>query len=59
MNNDNQKRKRRSYSKKFKRDAVALVTGQGDKVTEAGRSLVIKADLIRRWRNEFEAMAMG
>ena len=54
-----EKRKRRQYTEDFKRDAVALVTEQGYKVSEAGRSLGIKPDLIRRWRQEFEQEAAG
>jgi len=52
-------RTRRKYTEDFKRDAVALVTEQGYKVSEAGRSLGIKPDLIRRWRQEFEQEMTG
>lgn len=48
-----EKNRRRSYTEEFKRDAVTLVTEQGYKYAEAGRSLGIKPDLIRRWRQEF------
>jgi len=41
-------RKRRSYTENFKRDAVALVTEQGCKASEAARSLGIGGNLIRR-----------
>jgi len=54
-----EKRKRRQYTEDLKRDAVALVTEQGYKVSDAGRSLGIKPDLIRRWRQEFEQDAAG
>ena len=47
-------RKRREYTEDFKRDAVALVTEQGYKASEAARSLGIGANLIRRWKREFE-----
>jgi len=50
---------RRKYTVDFKRDAVALVTEQGYKVSEAGRSLGIESDLIRRWREEFAQEASG
>jgi len=50
---------RRKYTVDFKRDAVALVTEQGYKVSEAGRSLGIEPDLIRRWREEFAQEASG
>jgi transposase len=46
-------RKRREYTEDFKRDAVALVTEQGYKVSEAARSLGIGDGLIRRWKREF------
>lgn len=52
-------RKRRDYTEDFKRDAVALVTEQGYKPTEAARSLGIGANLIRRWKREFEEEASG
>jgi len=40
-------RKRREYTEDFKRDAVALVTDQGYKVSEAARSLGIGEGLVR------------
>ena len=52
-------RKRRNYTEDFKRDAVALVTEQGYKPTEAARSLGIRDNLIRRWKREFEEEASG
>ncbi len=52
-------RKRREYTEDFKRDAVALVTEQGYKVSEAARSLGIGDGLIRRWKREFEEAASG
>lgn len=52
-------RKRRNYTEDFKRDAVALVTEQGYKVSEAARSLGIGDNLIRRWMREFEEEASG
>jgi transposase len=52
-------RKRRNYTEDFKRDAVALVTEQGYKSSEAARSLGIGANLIRRWKREFEEEASG
>ena len=47
-------RKRRSYSKEFKREAVALVTEHGYTYAEAGRSLDIEARLVGRWHRELE-----
>jgi len=52
-------RKRRNYTEDFKRDAVALVTEQDYKTTEAARSLGIGDNLIRRWKREFEEEASG
>jgi transposase len=52
-------RKRREYTEDFKRDAVALVTEQGYKSSEAARSLGIGDNLIRRWKREFEEEASG
>ena len=40
-------RKRREYTEDFKRDAVALVTEQGYKASEAARSLGIRDNLVR------------
>ena len=45
-----EKKTRRKYTEDFKRDAVALVTEQGYKVSEAARSLGINDNLLRRWR---------
>ena len=52
-------RKRRNYTEDFKRDAVALVTEQGYKPTEAARCLGVGDNLIRRWKREFEEEASG
>ena len=54
-----EKRARRIYTEDFKRDAVALVTEQGYKVAEAARSLDVGANLLGRWKREFEAEASG
>ena len=51
-----EKRKRSNYTEDFKRDAVALVTEQQD---EAARSLDVGANLIGRWRRQFEEEASG
>ena len=52
-------RKRSNYTEDFKREAVALVTEQGYKISEAARSLDVGANLIGRWRREFEEEASG
>jgi len=54
-----EKRTRRKYTEDFKREAVALVTEQGYKVSEAARSLEIGDNLLRRWKREFEEEAAG
>jgi len=51
--------KRRKYTGEFKRDAVALVTEQGYKVSEAARSLGINDKLLRRWRQQFAEEVSG
>ena len=54
-----EKRKRSNYTEDFKREAVALVTDQGYKVAEAARNLDVNANLIGRWRRQFEEEASG
>jgi len=54
-----EKRKRRNYTEDFKREAVMLVTEQGYKISEAARSLDIGANLLGRWRRQFEEEASG
>ena len=54
-----EKRKRRDDTEDFKREAVALVTEQGYKISEAARSLDIGANLLGRWRRQFEEEASG
>ncbi len=46
---------RKKYSQEFKREAVVLVQDQGYSKTEAGRSLDVNPNMIRRWQREFEA----
>ena len=53
------KRKRRNYSKEFKEEAVKLVTEQGYSVAEAGRNLGVNANMLGRWKKEFEGDAEG
>ncbi len=52
-------RQRRNYPEDFKRDAVALVTEQGYSIAEAARSLDVGANLLGRWKREYEAQARG
>ena len=48
------KRKNRSYSDEFKKEALALVTEQGYSVSEAATSLGITAKLLYNWKAKFE-----
>jgi len=48
-------RARRTYSRDFKLAAVKLVTVQGYSVAEAARSLGIRENLLRLWKQKLEA----
>jgi transposase len=47
--------KRRKYSKEFKREAVGLTHQAGASVSEVARDIGVGANLLFRWRREFEA----
>ncbi len=49
------KRKRRTHSDEFKREAVKLVIVEGLSVAEAARNLGIHANVLRNWKLKFEA----
>jgi len=49
------KRKRRSYTDEFKREAVRLVTEQGYSLAEAARNLGVHANLLSTWKRKLEA----
>ena len=49
------KRKRRTHSEEFKREAVTLVFDQQLSVAEAARNLGIHPNLLRSWKQRFEA----
>ncbi len=53
------KRQRRNFPEDFKREAVALITEQGYKVSEAARSLDIHENLLRKWKQRFEQEVSG
>jgi len=53
------KRTRRKYTEEFKREAVALVTEQGYKISEAARSLDIGENVLRRWKRVMEEENSG
>jgi transposase len=44
--------KRRTYTAGFKREAVHLVTEQGDTVAEAARNLGLNPHMLQRWKRE-------
>ena len=48
------KKQRRTHSREFKDEAVALVTDQGYSCAEAGRSLGVSGALIGRWKQQLE-----
>jgi transposase len=54
-----EQRTRRKYTDDFKRDAVALITEQGYKVSEASRSLDVGENQLRRWKQQFEEATGG
>ena len=46
-------KKRRKYSRDFKREAVGLITEQGYSIAEAARNLDIHPITLGRWKQEF------
>jgi transposase len=48
------KRKRKSYSRDFKIEAVRLITDRGYSIAEASRNLGIEYSVLRRWKKQFE-----
>jgi len=48
-------KKRRTYTREYKVEAVKLVTEQGISLSEAGRRLGISCSMIFRWKQELEA----
>ena len=44
------KKKRKSYSREFKKEAVALITEKGYGIAEASRNLGIEYSVLRRWK---------
>ncbi len=49
------KRKRRSFTKEFKREAVRLVIEGGESVCQVARNLDIRDTTLGRWKQEFES----
>ena len=50
---------RRTYTEAFKGEAVALITEQGYKLSEAARSVDVNANLLSKWRDRFAEEAAG
>src|SRR5262245_27916660 len=48
-------KRRRSYTREFKTEAVKLVTEQGYSVAEAARSLGVHQTLLRSWKHARES----
>jgi transposase len=46
------KKKRKSYSREFKLEAVGLITEKGYSIAEASRNLGIEYSVLRRWNNQ-------
>ena len=46
------KRKRASYSREFKLEAVGLITKKGYSIAEASRNLGINYSVLRRWKTQ-------
>ena len=52
-------KKRKSYTRQFKQDAVNLVIGGGRKVSEVARDLGIEENTLHRWKRELSADGVG
>ena len=48
------RKKRRTFSREFKTEAVKLITDKGYTVAEAARSLGIDHSGLMRWKKQFE-----
>jgi transposase len=51
--------KRPIYTEEFKREAVRLITVQGDGVAEAARNLGLNASMLGRWKRAVEPTMNG
>jgi len=49
--------KYKRYSREFKEEAVGLVVEQGYSLAEASRNLGVNANMLGRWKQEFEGSA--
>jgi transposase len=48
------RRRRRSFSEEFKREAVRLVRQEGQSLSSVARDLELDPKMLRRWRREEE-----
>ena len=46
------KKKRKSYSREFKLEAVGLITEKGYSIAEASRNLGVEYSVLRRWKKQ-------
>lgn len=53
------KRSRRTFPEEFKREAVRLVTHEGQSVSAVARDLELDPKMLRRWRREVEQEGLG
>ena len=53
------KRKRRKFTQEFKAEAVKLILEQGYQISEAARNLGIDANMLGRWKKEYEEGSGG
>lgn len=52
----NLRKKRKSYSRDFKTEAVKLIVHQGYTIAEASRRLGIDYSVLRRWKSKLEGI---
>ena len=48
------KKRRRRFTKEFKEEAVKLIVEEGYAISEAARNLGVHANLLGRWKREYE-----
>ena len=46
------KKKRKSYNREFKLEAVGLITEKGYSIAEASRNLGVEYSVLRRWKRQ-------
>ena len=49
-----ERKRRKSYSREFKLEAVRLITHKGYSIAEAARSLGVDYSVLRNWKIQFE-----